>query len=233
MSLRIRLSGAAVILSLATVAPAEQASRSSIWPSEPIRSMGQPPLLKPYGGAYDSFEGAARSSGGGPTSACTRTCFLRSQGSGSRGESYAGGAGDGSTGGALQENIQCFPVPGLRCPDERASLAFGHDGIVAPGPSVAAKPFSAHWTGHRPGTPRSPPARTSCRVSLGPRPGHQGDHCAEAGDLEAADPEQDGHMRIPSGGDPSGSAEGKPGRPTQQRPPKVAASLTMPATLRR
>ncbi len=61
--------------------------------------MGQPPLLKPYGGAYYSFEGAARSSGGGAYLGLYKDLLPSIAGIGVSGEGYAGGAGDGSTGG--------------------------------------------------------------------------------------------------------------------------------------
>jgi hypothetical protein len=35
---------------------------------------------------------------------------------------------------ARQEGIEGILVPALRCPDERASLAFGHEAIMAPEP---------------------------------------------------------------------------------------------------
>jgi hypothetical protein len=49
-------------------------------PLEPVRSMGKPPVWKPFLGGYYGLDrsGEENSSGGGASSASTRTCCRRS-----------------------------------------------------------------------------------------------------------------------------------------------------------
>lgn len=87
-----------LVLSLASQArPADAAAQAGGF-SEPIRSMGQPPIWKAYGGAYYAFE-SAQGRGAAAYLGLYKDLLPSVAGIGLSGEAYARGSSDGSAAG--------------------------------------------------------------------------------------------------------------------------------------
>lgn len=93
----VAIAAAGFQLGLAGSASGEDAVSPPIWPGEPIRSMGQPPIWKPYGGAAFTFGGGAR--GTSVHVGVYKDLLPAVAGFGVSGEAYAGTSGDGAAAG--------------------------------------------------------------------------------------------------------------------------------------
>jgi hypothetical protein len=91
------LAASGLLFSLASLARPEEGPVRTVWPGEPIRSMGQPAIWKMYGGAgYGSESGTA---GTAAYFGLYKDLLPSVAGIGLSGEGYARGVGEGSGGG--------------------------------------------------------------------------------------------------------------------------------------
>lgn len=96
-----RATAAAILLLLSrpgTIWPQQSAS-PPIWPDPPVRSMGQPPVWKQYGGAYYGLGTGRQSGGAGAYFGLYKDLLSPVAGIGLSGEGYATGLSGGSAGG--------------------------------------------------------------------------------------------------------------------------------------